>query len=160
MASIMNIRRMESQRLPVNAKRPGKDPWTLEDSVGGLVSALLVALSTRAAFMQGMNPRIFVVYRQAIATLVIVPLAFFMRSKTNKSSLGLRSFSLIFLASLTGVTLNQNIDFEGLYLASSSMASAISNLLSAVTFVITLSVGIKTTRRGNTTKQICFRLCN
>lgn len=39
------------------------------------------------------------------------------------------------------VTLNQNVYFEGLYLASSSMASAMSNLLPAVTFVITLAVG-------------------
>ncbi|KAL8108327.1 hypothetical protein AgCh_024691 [Apium graveolens] len=30
-----------ANRLPVNAKRTGKDSWTLEDSVGGLVSALL-----------------------------------------------------------------------------------------------------------------------
>lgn len=92
-----------------------------------------VALSTRAALLQGMSPRIFVVYRQAIATLVIAPLAFFSRylhqqsvnlyrpqessffwinfldlflcrSKTIKRSLGLRSFSLIFLASLIGYT--------------------------------------------------------
>ncbi|KAL1816171.1 hypothetical protein DCAR_0520546 [Daucus carota subsp. sativus] len=102
-----------------------------------------VALSTRAALLEGMSPRVFVVYRQAIATLVITPLAFFTRSKTSKSGLGLRSFSLIFLASLIGVTLNQNVYFEGLYLASSSMASAMSNLLPAVTFVITLIVGLE-----------------
>lgn len=102
-----------------------------------------VALSTRAALLQGMSPRVFVVYRQAIATLVITPLAFLTRSKSNKSSLSLRSFSLIFLASLIGVTLNQNVYFEGLYLASSSMASAMSNLLPAVTFVITLIVGLE-----------------
>ncbi|XP_015884440.3 WAT1-related protein At4g30420-like isoform X2 [Ziziphus jujuba] len=38
-----------------------------------------VALSTRAALLEGMNARVFVVYRQAIATLVIAPVAYFSR---------------------------------------------------------------------------------
>lgn len=38
-----------------------------------------VALSTRAALLQGMNPRVFVVYRQGIATLVITPMAYLSR---------------------------------------------------------------------------------
>lgn len=38
-----------------------------------------VALSTRAALLQGMSPRVFVFYRQAIATLVITPVAYFTR---------------------------------------------------------------------------------
>ncbi|KAL8108230.1 alpha,alpha-trehalose-phosphate synthase [UDP-forming] 1-like [Apium graveolens] len=54
-AGVLNVYRQNTQkrrlpkqrllvvanRLPVNAKRTGKDSWTLEDSVGGLVSALL-----------------------------------------------------------------------------------------------------------------------
>lgn len=100
-----------------------------------------VALSTRAALLEGMNPRVFVVYRQAIGTLVIAPIAYFSRylylylyitslviylmfrslsnsisltlpscffslpcnrRKSSGCSLGLRSFSLIFLAALIG----------------------------------------------------------
>lgn len=38
-----------------------------------------VALFTRAALLQGLSPRVFVVYRQGIATLVIVPIAYFSR---------------------------------------------------------------------------------
>ena len=38
-----------------------------------------VSLSTRAALLQGMSPRVFVVYRQAIATLVIAPIAYISR---------------------------------------------------------------------------------
>ncbi|KAJ7979544.1 WAT1-related protein [Quillaja saponaria] len=96
-----------------------------------------VALTTRAALLQGMNPRVFVVYRQATATLAIGPVAYFSRRKsTNTCSLGLRSFSLIFLASLIGITVNQNIYFEGLYLASSSIASAMTNLVPGITFII------------------------
>ncbi|KAF4352821.1 hypothetical protein F8388_026363 [Cannabis sativa] len=62
-----------------------------------------VALSTRAALLQGMSPSVFVFYRQAIATLVIAPFAYFTRKKSGGSSMGLRSFSLIFLVSLIGL---------------------------------------------------------
>ncbi|XWS73165.1 hypothetical protein CRYUN_Cryun02cG0102300 [Craigia yunnanensis] len=57
--------------------------------------------------------------------------------------MGLRSFSLIFLASLIGVTINQNIYYEGLYLATSSMASAMGNLVPAITFVMASIVGLE-----------------
>ncbi|KAJ0031613.1 hypothetical protein Pint_14281 [Pistacia integerrima] len=103
----------------------------------------VVALSTRAALLQGMSPRVFTVYRQAIATLVIAPIAYFSRGKSS-CSMGLKSFSLIFLTSLIGVTINQNIYFEGLYLASSSMASAMGNLVPAITFVMASIVGLET----------------
>ncbi|KAK2982358.1 hypothetical protein RJ640_001686 [Escallonia rubra] len=103
-----------------------------------------VALSTRAALLQGMSPRVFVVYRQAIATLVIAPTAYLTRRKTNTCCMGWKSFGLIFVTSLIGVTINQNIYFEGLYLASSSIASAMINLVPAVTFVIASFVGLET----------------
>ncbi|KAL5842221.1 hypothetical protein ACOSQ3_012824 [Xanthoceras sorbifolium] len=103
----------------------------------------VVSLSTRAALLQGMSPRVFVVYRQAIATLVIAPIAYFSRRKSTGFSIGLRSFSLIFLASLIGVTLNQNIFFEGLYFASSSMGSAMANLIPAITFLVASIVGLE-----------------
>ncbi|XAR51230.1 hypothetical protein NMG60_11005796 [Bertholletia excelsa] len=100
-----------------------------------------LAISTRAALLQGMSPRVFVFYRHCIATLVMAPIAYFARK--DRSSLGSRSFCLIFLASLVGVTINQNIYFEGIYLASSSMASAMSNLVPAITFVIASILGLE-----------------
>lgn len=36
-----------------------------------------LALYTRVALVQGMSPRVFVVYRQTIATLVMAPIACF-----------------------------------------------------------------------------------
>jgi hypothetical protein len=42
-------------------------------------SYAIVSLITRAALIHGMSPRVFVVYRQAIATLVIVPVSYFSR---------------------------------------------------------------------------------
>ncbi|KAI4344350.1 hypothetical protein L6164_011585 [Bauhinia variegata] len=100
-----------------------------------------VALSTRVALLQGMSPRVYVVYRQAVATAVVAPVAYFSSRRSGSCSLNLKSFTLIFLASLFGITICQNVFFEGLYLASSSIASATSNLIPAVTFVIAASLG-------------------
>ncbi|KAK6235966.1 hypothetical protein SCA6_011303 [Theobroma cacao] len=100
-----------------------------------------VALATRAALLQGMSPRVLVVYRQAVATLAVAPIAYVSRRISGGSSMGLRSFSLMFLASLIGVTINQNIYYEGLYLATSSMASAMANLVPAITFLMASIVG-------------------
>ncbi|CAL5328418.1 unnamed protein product [Camellia sinensis] len=125
-----------------NHNMGGLDDYMPALAMFGLqVGYALLTLSTTAALLQGMSPRIFVVYRQAITTLAIAPLAYFTRRKTSRSCLGLKSFSLIFLASLVGVTINQNIYFEGLYMASSSMGSAMGNLVPAITFVIASFIG-------------------
>ncbi|GJT76307.1 WAT1-related protein [Tanacetum coccineum] len=99
-----------------------------------------VSISTRASLLEGMNPRVFVVYRQAIGFFIIGPIAYFSRSKL-KCSIGWKSFSLIFLAALIGLTTSQMIFLEGLYLASSSAASAMFNLVPAITFVVASIVG-------------------
>ncbi|KAJ6914246.1 hypothetical protein NC651_016492 [Populus alba x Populus x berolinensis] len=112
-------------------------------------SYAIVSLITRAALIQGMSPRVFVVYRQAIATVVIVPVSYFSRRKSVGTSLGLRSFCLVFLASLIGVTINQNVFAEGLYLASSSMASAMGNLVPAITFVMAVALGLEKIKIGS-----------
>ncbi|TYH14988.1 hypothetical protein ES288_A05G008400v1 [Gossypium darwinii] len=100
-----------------------------------------VALVTKAAMLQGMSPPVLVVYRQAVATLAVAPVAYLSRRKSGGPSLGLRSFSLIFLAALIGITTNQNIYYEGLYLATSSTATAMANLVPAITFVMASVVG-------------------
>ncbi|KAK4604917.1 hypothetical protein RGQ29_013117 [Quercus rubra] len=112
--------------------------------VGLQFSYACTSLFTRMVLVQGMSPRVFVVYRQAIATLVMTPIVYFSRRNSNiKCSLNLRSFSLIFLNALIGVTLNQNLFFEGLYLSSTSVSTAMSNLVPAVTFVLASILGME-----------------
>ncbi|XP_052183291.1 WAT1-related protein At4g30420-like [Diospyros lotus] len=100
-------------------------------------------LSNRAVLLQGFSPRVFVVYRQAVATLAMAPIAYWTRRVTGTSSLGWRSFWLMFWSSLLGVTINQNIFLEGLFLASSSLASTMANLIPAITFVMATSIGME-----------------
>ncbi|PWA50038.1 nodulin MtN21 /EamA-like transporter family protein [Artemisia annua] len=57
--------------------------------------------------------------------------------------MGWKSFSLIFIAALIGVTGNQMIQYEGIYLATSTAASALSNLIPAITFVAASIIGLE-----------------
>ncbi|XP_019178004.1 PREDICTED: WAT1-related protein At4g30420 [Ipomoea nil] len=110
----------------------------------------VVTLSIRASLLQGMSSRVFVVYRQAIAFLLIAPVAY-VSSRRNTSScrMGWKSFWIIFVLALIGVTINQNIYFEGIYLASSSTASATGNLIPAITFLMAWAIGLEKVQMGS-----------
>ncbi|XXG71137.1 hypothetical protein AAC387_Pa07g0461 [Persea americana] len=123
---------------------------SLKDSMPTIAMSLLqfgfavVTLSTRTALAQGMSPRVFVVYRQAIATLFVAPIAYILnRRKATPTTLNMKSLSMLFSASLIGVTINLNCYVQGLYLTSSSTASAMSNLLPAITFVMAAALGLE-----------------
>ncbi|XP_045792439.1 WAT1-related protein At4g30420-like isoform X2 [Trifolium pratense] len=79
-----------------------------------------MSLGIRVILLEGMSPRVLVVYRHASATIALAPVAY-----------------------LSGITLTQNLYFEGLYLIPSSIATAMTNLIPAVTFIITASVGME-----------------
>ncbi|WZZ76456.1 hypothetical protein YC2023_087826 [Brassica napus] len=100
-----------------------------------------VILTSEATLVNGTSPRVFILYRQAFATIFIFPFILFTRGRSKLSNLDLRSFSLIFMASLVGITLYQNLYFEGIYLASSSMGSAMGNIIPAFTFLISFLAG-------------------
>ncbi|PNT64635.1 WAT1-related protein At4g30420 isoform X1 [Brachypodium distachyon] len=57
--------------------------------------------------------------------------------------IGTTGFALVFLASLVGATTNQYLYYQGLHLGSSSMATAMTNLIPAITFVLATSVGLE-----------------
>ncbi|CAL0307051.1 unnamed protein product [Lupinus luteus] len=112
--------------------------------IGLQIHYAALAIFTRAALLDGLSPTVFVVYRQGIATLTLVPMAFSpKRRQSLKTSMGLRSFLLMFATSLIGVTANQNAYFKGLYYASSTAATAMSNLIPALTFVMAAIVGFE-----------------
>ncbi|CAN8230227.1 unnamed protein product [Cochlearia groenlandica] len=107
-----------------------------------------VALFTKAAFMEGLTPTVFVVYRQAIATLFICPISLiYAWRKESKPSLGMRGFWWVALTAVIGVSVNQNAYFAGIDLSSSSMATAMTNLMPAVTFIISIIVGFETIKK-------------
>ncbi|CAA6670276.1 unnamed protein product [Spirodela intermedia] len=80
-----------------------------------------VNLLGKAALSQGMSPLVYLSYRQGIATLSLAPVAYLSQ----------------------GITLNQGLYFFGLRLGSASMATALSNLVPAVTFLMAAPLGLE-----------------
>ncbi|KAM0933809.1 putative EamA domain-containing protein [Dioscorea sansibarensis] len=99
------------------------------------------ALLAKAVLTQGMNPMVYTVYRQAMATLVLAPIALLKRR--NQEALGVKGFIMVFTAALIGSTLNQFAYHQGLKLATSTMASAVGNLIPVITFVMAVSMGLE-----------------
>ncbi|QCD80459.1 WAT1-related protein At4g28040 [Vigna unguiculata] len=112
--------------------------------IGLQVHYAALAIFTRAALLDGLSTTIFVVYRQGIATLSLAPMFFSSKRRQSvKSCLGFRSVFLMFVTALVGVTANQNAYFRGLYYSSSTAATAMSNLIPALTFVIAAIAGFE-----------------
>ncbi|KAJ8628952.1 hypothetical protein MRB53_022275 [Persea americana] len=74
---------------------------SLKDSMPTIAMSLLqfgfavVTLSTRTALAQGMSPRVFVVYRQAIATLFVAPIAYILNRLENVNIRSSRSLGKV-----------------------------------------------------------------
>ncbi|KAH6835232.1 hypothetical protein C2S53_003421 [Perilla frutescens var. hirtella] len=101
-----------------------------------------MSLFSKAAISKGMNPFIFVAYRQAFATLALLPFAFFLERKRADPL----SYSLlwkIFLVSLFGITVSMNIYTYAINYVSATFASASNNSVPALTFVIAVSLRIE-----------------
>eukprot|EP00253_Pinus_taeda_P035078 PITA_35078 len=84
---------------------------------------------------KGMSHFVLVVYRQLVATLVLAPLAFFLERKVQPK-LTFYIFCQIFVLGLLGPVIDQNFYYLGLKLTSTTYASALSNVLPCMTFVI------------------------
>ncbi|KAH7676354.1 WAT1-related protein [Dioscorea alata] len=103
---------------------------------------------SKLAMDAGMSPFVLITYRQIIATFCILPVAFFLERKTQMKITTSVLFQ-IFLCSLFGATINQLLYFIGLKYSSPTIASALSNMLPAITFVMAVpfrmeTVGIRT----------------
>ncbi|KAJ8438804.1 hypothetical protein Cgig2_023838 [Carnegiea gigantea] len=119
-------------------------------------------LMNRVALVKGLSPRIFVFYRQACATLFTSPIACLSREETNDARMDFRLFLLIFITSFVGIALFQNLYIEGLYLASSSVTSAMFNLVPAVTFLMAATLGLEQVnvkRLSNVAKMLGTTFC-
>ncbi|KAJ4732259.1 WAT1-related protein [Rhynchospora pubera] len=101
-------------------------------------------LLTKAALQQGFSNFVFVVYRQSIATLALLPALFFTRGRgITGTSLSFKGCCLIFLAALFGGTGNKVLQYVGLNLGTASLVAVMSNLIPATTFVMAASVGLE-----------------
>nr|CAD1817996.1 unnamed protein product [Ananas comosus var. bracteatus] len=89
----------------------------------------------QAGHNDGMDLRVLVAFRYLFATAFLAPLAFFFERK-SRPKLTWRVLVLSFLCGLFGGTLAQNLYITSLKLTSATFASAMTNLIPAITFTL------------------------
>ncbi|KAL8477764.1 hypothetical protein ACS0TY_029896 [Phlomoides rotata] len=92
-------------------------------------------LLTKLAFDVGMNTFVFVFYRQAAASLFLLPIAFFLERK-NAPPMSFSIFIKIFMLSLFGITMSLDVVGVALKYTSASLGAATSNTLPVITFFL------------------------
>ncbi|XP_042054196.1 WAT1-related protein At2g37460-like isoform X1 [Salvia splendens] len=90
---------------------------------------------SKAALNEGMSNYVFVVYRHAVATLVIAPFAFILDKKV-RPKMTISTFLKIMLMSLLEPVIDQNLYFLGMKYTTATFAAAMANVLPAITFVM------------------------
>ncbi|XP_019415870.1 PREDICTED: WAT1-related protein At5g64700-like isoform X1 [Lupinus angustifolius] len=118
----------------------GNKPYVVVFIIQAIYAAMF--LLSKAAFDHGMNNFIFVFYRQAIATLFLLPFAFFFEWKTAPP-LSFLTFCKIFFLSFFGITLSLDIYGIGLIYTTATLAAAATNSLPVITFVLALLLRIE-----------------
>ncbi|KAI3474063.1 hypothetical protein Pfo_028851 [Paulownia fortunei] len=90
---------------------------------------------SKAALNEGMSNYVFVVYRHAVATIVIAPFALALDKKI-RPKMTTTIFVKIMLLSILEPVIDQNLYFLGMKYTTATFAAAMSNVLPAITFVI------------------------
>ncbi|CAD6261620.1 unnamed protein product [Miscanthus lutarioriparius] len=91
----------------------------------------------KLAVSDGMDMRVLVAYRYLFASTFLAPLAYFIERK-RRTKLTWRVLVISFICGLTGGSLAQNLYISGMKLTSATFASATTNLIPGVTFVLAL----------------------
>ncbi|KAL4333039.1 hypothetical protein GQ457_07G018220 [Hibiscus cannabinus] len=94
-----------------------------------------MSLITKSALDQGMNQHVLVVYRHAIATLVIAPFAIVFDRKV-RPKLSLSIFIKILILGLLEPTIDQNLYYTGMKYTTATFTAAMSNVLPAFSFLL------------------------
>ncbi|PHT69214.1 hypothetical protein T459_28701 [Capsicum annuum] len=92
-------------------------------------------LLSKAAMNNGMSPYVHVAYRQTTAALVMCPIAYLTERKT-RPNMTLAILFKIFLCSILGGSINQITYVVGLKHCNTTVASALTNLTPAFTFIL------------------------
>ncbi|KAG7951751.1 hypothetical protein I3843_12G024500 [Carya illinoinensis] len=120
-----------------------------------MVECLDVGLTTlsKAAMSKGMSHYVFVVYSNALATLILLPSSFIIH-RNKRPPLTISLLCKFFLLSLAGITVMQNCVFTGVSYSSPTLASAMSNLVPAFTFLLAVIFRMEELGLRNSRSQI------
>ncbi|KAK4340876.1 hypothetical protein RND71_039377 [Anisodus tanguticus] len=100
-----------------------------------------MAMFSKAAISEGMNPYVFVTYRQAFAVVALAPLAAFFERKSDV----LLSYNIllkILLMSLLS-TLSLNLYYFSIHYTTATFAAATTNLIPAITFFMAIILRVE-----------------
>ncbi|KAL8480520.1 hypothetical protein ACS0TY_027164 [Phlomoides rotata] len=90
---------------------------------------------SKVALNEGMSNYVFVVYRHAVATIVIAPFALALDKKI-RPKMTTSIFLKIILLSLLEPVIDQNLYFLGMKYTTATFAAAMANVLPAITFLM------------------------
>ncbi|XP_019172014.1 PREDICTED: WAT1-related protein At2g37460 [Ipomoea nil] len=90
---------------------------------------------SKVALNEGMSNYVFVVYRHAVATLVIAPFAIIL-DKKQRPKMTLAIFAKLVLLSILEPVIDQNLYFIGMKYTTATFAAAMCNVLPAITFIM------------------------
>ncbi|CAN1338941.1 WAT1-related protein At2g39510 [Linum perenne] len=100
------------------------------------------SIISKFALNQGMSQHVFVVYRYAIATAVISPIAFFVDRKVRpKMTLGI--FFKIALLALLEPTIDQNLYYTAMKYTTATFAASMNSILPAFAFLMAWAIGLE-----------------
>ncbi|XP_049350966.1 WAT1-related protein At1g09380-like [Solanum verrucosum] len=119
------------------------------------------AIISKVVMDDGMDPYVHLSYRQIIATISIAPFAYLFERET-RPTLTLYTIFLIFLCSIFGVTSMQMTYLIGLKNSTPTIATALDNLVPAITFVLAVFFGLEkigVTSKGGQAKVMGTMLC-
>ncbi|XP_010554740.1 PREDICTED: WAT1-related protein At2g40900-like [Tarenaya hassleriana] len=94
-------------------------------------------LITKAVLDRGMSHYVLVVYRQAFATAVLAPFALLSERKV-RPKMTFPVFIQIFVLSLLGPVIDQNLYYAGLKLTSPTFSCAVTSIVPVVTFILAI----------------------
>ncbi|CAI0398844.1 unnamed protein product [Linum tenue] len=122
------------------------------------VECLDVGMTTlsKAAMSEGMSHFVFVVYSNALATLIMFPSSLFLNCN-RKTAAPIITYPLIwkfFLLGLFGMTVMQNCVFTGVSYSSPTLASALSQLIPAFTFLLAVLFRMEKLNLGSLRGQV------
>ncbi|XVF54160.1 hypothetical protein PTKIN_Ptkin05aG0158600 [Pterospermum kingtungense] len=131
--TILRERRMRGREMEVKSGLVELAPFAAMVAV----ECLDVGLTTlsKAAMSRGMSHFVFVVYSNALASTILLPTAFFFTRK-KRAPITLSLLCKFFLLSIAGITMMQNCVFTGVSYSSPTLASALGNLIPALTFLL------------------------
>ncbi|KAB2627587.1 WAT1-related protein [Pyrus ussuriensis x Pyrus communis] len=113
-----------------------------------------VGLNTlfKAATLNGMSYHVFVVYSYSVAAFVLIPAPFVSRRSRVLPPLNFSIMSKILLLGLIGSS-SQIMGYTGINYSSPTLASAISNLVPAFTFILAIIVRLESTALRSRSSQ-------